>query len=240
MFNKPIVTRFALLLSISMPNLCMAISTSEQTVAQVEQVAREHLRRQADSAGWRDPQFDVEAVRTSRVLPDCRSRVNVDAADVHQAARMRFIAVCPGAEGWRYDVIVRAKVTVTVAVMATDVTAGRPVNSVDIAFERRDITYTSDAVFDEAALEGMSARRSLRTGELLRQSMLSEAMLVKRGDAVRILARREQIEVSMSGEAMEPGSRGAVIRVRNASGTVIRARVTGAGTVEPAELPMAN
>ncbi|MRV74817.1 flagellar basal body P-ring formation protein FlgA [Duganella sp. FT92W] len=239
MFNKPIVPRFVLLLSVGMPNLCMAISSSDQIVAQVEQVAKEQLSRSAESAGWRDAKFEVAAVVT-RTVPPCKGKVAVEAADVRQPTRMRLIAECPGADGWKYDFIVRAKVTATVAVMAADVPAGKPVAAADVAFERRDITLVTDTVADESTLLGMSARRSLRNGELLRQSMLVEAQVIKRGDPVRIVARREQIEVSMAGEALDPGARGTVIRVRNVSGTVIRARITGSGTVEPAELPMVN
>ncbi len=69
-------------------------------------------------------------------------------------------------------------------------------------------------------------------------ALLSAPTLVKRGDAVRIVARREQIEVSMAGEALDSGARGAVIRVRNPNGTVLRTRVTGAATVEPVDVPM--
>lgn len=239
MFNNPIVTRFAFLLSVGMPNLCMAISTSDQIVAQVEQVAREHLVKSADAAGWRDPKFDVAAVLT-RTIPACKGKVKVEAADVRVPSRMRLIAECPGTDGWQYDFIVRAKITSTVAVMAADVPAGRPVTPGDIAFEPRDITLATETIASESALAGMQARRSLRTGELLRQNMLVEMQLIKRGDPVRIVAHREQIEVSMAGEALDPGARGNVIRVRNVNGNVIRARVTGTGTVEPADLPMAN
>jgi flagella basal body P-ring formation protein FlgA len=49
-----------------------------------------------------------------------------------------------------------------------------------------------------------------------------------------MLARRDGIEVSTSGEALDAGGRGALVRVRNSgSGQVVRMRVTGAGTVEP-------
>jgi flagella basal body P-ring formation protein FlgA len=59
-------------------------------------------------------------------------------------------------------------------------------------------------------------------------------VLVKRGDAVLMLARREGIEVSTAGEALDAGARGAMVRVRNAtSGQVVRMRVAGQGTVEP-------
>jgi flagella basal body P-ring formation protein FlgA len=64
--------------------------------------------------------------------------------------------------------------------------------------------------------------------------------LVKRGEPVRIVARHEQIEVSMAGDALDTGARGDMVRVRNANGTVIRARVTGAGTVEPVSAPVAT
>jgi flagella basal body P-ring formation protein FlgA len=42
----------------------------------------------------------------------------------------------------------------------------------------------------------------------------------------------------MAGEALDAGARGDTVRVRNASGTVIRARVTGAATVEPVSAPV--
>ena len=68
----------------------------------------------------------------------------------------------------------------------------------------------------------------------MRAGQLSSPVLVKRGDAVLMLARREGIEVSMAGEALDAGARGAMVRVRNAgSGQVVRMRVAGQGTVEP-------
>lgn len=83
----------------------------------------------------------------------------------------------------------------------------------------------------------MAARRTIRSGEILRQNMLAAPQLVKRGDQVRIVARHENIEVTMSGEALDNGVRGATIRVKNSSGAQIRARVIEAGTVEPLDLP---
>ncbi|WP_377705627.1 flagellar basal body P-ring formation chaperone FlgA [Pseudoduganella sp. UC29_71] len=223
-----------------MPILGEAATTAEQTVALVEQTAREALLRQADGNGLVEPEFEVSAVRTSRALPACPAAapVAVGVLDARQATRMRLVATCPGDAGWKYEFVVRARVTARVAVMAADVASGKPVDAADVALERRDISLVSDTVSDLALLEGMSARRSLRSGELLRQNMLTAQLLVKRGEAVRIVARNEQIEVSMAGEALDPGARGALIRVRNNNGNVIKARVTGAGTVEPADLPV--
>ncbi|WP_228893133.1 flagellar basal body P-ring formation chaperone FlgA [Pseudoduganella aquatica] len=221
-----------------MPISGEAAVTPEQTVALVEQTAREALLRQADASGLAEAEFEVAAVRTSRPLPACPSPVAVGVLDARQATRLRLVASCPGEGGWKYEFVVRAKITARVAVMAAEVPSGRAVEAADVALERRDISLVPDAVSDLALLEGMSARRSLRSGELLRQNMLTAQLLVKRGEAVRIVARNEQIEVSMAGEALDPGARGALIRVRNNNGNVIKARVTGAGMVEPADLPV--
>lgn len=238
MFNNPILHPFIAALAIAVPISGEAAVTPEQTVALVEQTAREALLRQADSSGLAEAEFEVAAVRTSRPLPACPSPVAVGVLDARQATRLRLVASCPGEGGWKYEFVVRAKITARVAVMAAEVPSGRAVEAADVALERRDISLVPDAVSDLALLEGMSARRSLRSGELLRQNMLTAQLLVKRGEAVRIVARNEQIEVSMAGEALDPGARGALIRVRNNNGNVIKARVTGAGTVEPADLPV--
>ena len=67
--------------------------------------------------------------------------------------------------------------------------------------------------------------------------LLAAAVLVKRGDAVRIRASRGGVSVEGAGEALDSGARQGLIRVRNnASGRVIQARVLDAGLVEPAEL----
>jgi flagella basal body P-ring formation protein FlgA len=53
-----------------------------------------------------------------------------------------------------------------------------------------------------------------------------------------MVARVEGVEVSTAGEALDAGARGASIRVRNStSGQTLRMRVTGAGTVEPVDMP---
>ena len=58
------------------------------------------------------------------------------------------------------------------------------------------------------------------------------------GRVVLIEARSGPIQVTASGEALEPGRQGDVVRVRNVNtGKVIRARVVDTGTVQPADMP---
>jgi len=202
----------------------------------VEAAARRSLDDQAARAGLVEPAFDVTVVKTGAALPACAGALAVDDLDVRSASRMRFAVVCTGVQPWRQEVVVRAAVTARVLVAAADVQANRPLRDEDVALERRDVTAARDTLSDPQAVAGMASRRALRQGDLLHRNALVAPTLVKRGDAVRIVAREGGIEVTVPGEALEAGARDETIRVRNTTtGTVIRARVTAAGAVEPAD-----
>jgi flagella basal body P-ring formation protein FlgA len=147
---------------------------------------------------------------------------------------MRFAARCPGAAGWKYEYLVRARVSALVAVAAGPEAPNEPLTPEQVTLERRDVSALADPVSLPGDAVGQSSRRTLRAGDILRASQLAAPLLVRRGDQVVMLARRDGIEVSTSGEALDAGGRGALVRVRNSgSGQVVRMRVTGAGTVEP-------
>jgi len=237
--NKLIVPGFSvLLLTGIIQSTAFSANFPDQILLKVKETALATVEQQAQSAALDDARVEVEVVKNTRPLPSCPQSVTVETADVRSFSRMRFVVVCESQPGWRYDFVVRARVSAKVAVAANDLMPGKFLSPSDVLLERHDITATPDAFSDLTAIEGMSARRTLRAGDVLRPNMLVAPPLVKRGDQVRIVARREQIEVSMSGEAMDTGARGALVRVKNASGTVIRARVTEVGTVEPADLPL--
>jgi flagella basal body P-ring formation protein FlgA len=239
MFNKLIVPGFsALLLTGIIQSTAFSATFFEQTLLKVQEAATTTLSKQSESAAYIEPKFEVEVVKTSRPLPSCPAAVTVETVDARSPSRMRFVAVCGASPGWRYEFVVRAKISAKVVIAATDLMPGKFLSPSDVLLERHDISGIPDSFSDLTAIEGMSTRRSVRAGDVLRQNMLVAPPLVKRGEQVRIVARREQIEVSMSGEALDTGARGASVRVRNSSGTIIRARVTDAGTVEPADLPL--
>lgn len=248
MFNKYIVSNFSkMLLFCTRTGLGVLVCAGgtparastgpEQVLAEVEAAAKRHLLRQADSGALVEPQFTLTVLRGSRPLAECARAVTVDAVDTRQPGRMRFAAVCAGEQGWRYEFVVKAQVSARVAVAANDIPAGKVLAEEDLALERHDISAIADSSGDTRELVGLSGRRALRAGEVLRMALLAAPTLVKRGDGVRIVAKAGPVEVSMAGEALDNGARGATVRVRNGNGNVIRARVTAAGIVEPADMP---
>jgi len=218
--------------------LSLASSAATTLSADVEQAAREQLEKNAAAAGLGEPAFDL-TVLTSRPPPACTTPVAVEPLDMRNPARMRFVARCADGRGWRHEFTVRARISALVAVTAAPVNANAPLGEADVALERRDISTIADPVGVPEEAIGRSSRRSLRAGEVLRAGQLVAPIAVKRGDGVTMMARQDGIEVSMAGEALDAGARGAVVRVRNsASGQVVRMRVLGAGAVQPVDLPL--
>lgn len=200
----------------------------------VERAAREQLDTRMAGTGLTDAQYELTVV-SARAAPACGKAVVVEPVDTRQNARMRFSVRCPGAErGAEY--IVRAKISAQVAVAAAPLAANEVIGDASITLERRDVTNIADALGAPELALGQTTRRSLRAGEVLRASMLTAQVLVKRGDAVVMVARLEGIEVTTAGQALDAGARGAIVRVKNAaSGQTVRMRVQAAGVVEPVD-----
>lgn len=216
--------------------LCATTEAAQAISLAIEQEARGQIDKQLLSSGLSEPQIDLRVV-SARPAPPCSAPVEVEAVDTRQYARMRFVARCPDPKGWRQDFIVRARVSAQVAVTAMPLKAGEVLGAEHVTLERRDVTLIGDAIGAPEAAIGQTSRRGLRAGEVLRANQLTAPLVVKRGDQVLMVARHDGVEVSMAGEALDSGARGAVVRVRNAaSGQVVRMRVAEAGTVEPVDM----
>ena len=94
MFNKTIVTRLErmLLICTIVFNTCAvaAPTPAEQVPVAVEQAARQHVLRWADTSGLVEPEIEVTLLRGSRPLAACAQAVSVEALDVRLPSRMRF------------------------------------------------------------------------------------------------------------------------------------------------------
>jgi flagellar basal body P-ring formation protein FlgA len=237
-FRTPVAPRYRARIAAAalalLPFAALADS-SAQMLGQVEDAARALLEEQAERDGLTDARISVTVKAPYRAPPPCVGQIEVVAQDVRSPQRMRFIATCKDSEGWSRKVQARAHIAADVVVAATDLPARQALGDSDVIVEQRDITGIPDYFADPADVIGMAGRRTLRSGEVLRKRYLAAAVLVHRGDPVRIVARKDGIEVQMGGEMLDSGGADDIVRVRNlSSGKVLRARVTGVGEVEPA------
>jgi flagellar basal body P-ring formation protein FlgA len=209
--------------------------------SRIEQAAREHLMSFATRAGLADAQVRVSVVARSGVAAPCSPPVTIEAVDTRNLTRMRFAALCGGGapvastQTARAEYIARGTITAQIVVASADIAANRPIAAAQVARERRDVSSVASPVSDIDTVVGQSSRRAIRAGNILSTRWLAQAVLVKRGAPVRIVARNAGIEVTVAGEALEAGRRNEIVHVRNVgNGKVITARVVEESTVEPA------
>lgn len=222
----------------------MPVNVPVNVLALAEAEARALLQERAEQARWIAPQFELGALdatpgRRSDAPLRCAQPVSVEPLETRFATRMKWAVICADAgadsgSGWRREVVVKARVSAQVLVMADEVPTGQPIAAEHLRLERRDVSATPDALSDTDAAVGRTGRSALHTGQMLARRLLLAPVLVQRGQGVGIQAAHGGLVVTAPGEALETGREGDTIRVRNTrSGKVIRARVIEAGVVEP-------
>lgn len=205
---------------------------------QVADAARAAVLTSAKSFGLADASVELSVLPARGAPLHCAGTPEIAAEDIRQPARMRFSVTCP-TNGWRGDFIVRGTLEATVVITAAALQANRAITADDLQQQRRRIGIPAEALADPAAIIGMASRRALRAGQPVDRKLLVEAQLIRRGDAVQIVARNAGIVATMPGEAQATGHRGEVIGVRNThTGKIIRARVVASGEVEPIDAAM--
>lgn len=228
------VLLFSLLLTTAWSSAVPAASIE----ARVEAFARDELRTQAEQAGLLNPTLQVEVRTIAGKDPRaCRHDIEIEAVDTRYVTRMRFAAVCTDAASWRAEYVVRGSVEADVVVVtATDIPAGQPIGADQLGIARRNASGTPGCLSDVDLVAGNASQRPLHRGQIIDKRWLVAPVLVKRGSTVSIVARNVGVQVQVPAEAIEEGRRNDIVRVKNTlNGQILRVRVIGDNTVEPAE-----
>ena len=130
-------------------------------------------------------------------------------------------------------------VNATISVMSDVVVVTRPlgrrqpVETADVALEKRDLAdLPADAIRKIDDVLGNRTTRMLHPGTVLQAGMVTLPPLVRRGDIVKIVARKGPMTITATGMVKQQGAKGDMVRVVNTdSRRMITARVTGPGAV---------
>jgi len=84
-----------------------------------------------------------------------------------------------------------------------------------------------------AAIQGLQARRTVGIGDIITEKHVEKIPVVRRGDAIRLIARAGRMSMSAVGEALQDGGIGDRIRVKNSdSGKVVYGQVLEDGAIQ--------
>lgn len=121
-----------------------------------------------------------------------------------------------GVEIKRNRVSAVIRVMVPVAVCSGRIERHTPFDTDDITMETKDLTNLSrNIVTDIRTLRGKRSRISIIPGTVLKYDMFEADAEVHKGDVVRISVSNPLFTITGTGEALESGNRGELIRVSN-------------------------
>jgi flagella basal body P-ring formation protein FlgA len=127
--------------------------------------------------------------------------------------------------------------TVSVTVLARPLDAGTLIGSGDLTTAQLPAPQARGGL-DAAALVGREAARRLNAGQPLRAYDVAAPQLVRRGQPVSIVVRRDNLVITAAGRALAGGAKGEAVRVQNSlSSAVIDAEVESAGVVRIVDAP---
>jgi len=93
---------------------------------------------------------------------------------------------------------------------------GNTIKKKDLAYQWKSIfQYNGTLIHDTKQLQGKVLKHTLLSGQPIRKSYISGKYLIKAGDQVKIIIRRQGFLVQLSGEARERGAKGDEIKIYN-------------------------
>ena len=175
----------------------------------------------------------VKPVSTKLSLPLCSGKVEVKNLSRRQTGSQKLKVSCETPRNWKVYVQATIEVHANVLVSSTTLEAGKPVTVQNVMFQEMDISSLKRGFFtDLSELQAKTARRTIRPNTQLTPALLQETPVIQKGDRINIISGVNSIHVQMPGEALEDGTAGEQIRVKNiAGGKIIYGRVRDASSV---------
>lgn len=221
--------------------LTTSVQAQADAAAQVHQAVENHLRvmldQQAARQNWQGMQlrYDISVPASAASLPRCSETLQVQATgDAPSAMERQQLQIrCPDSPDWSLSATGQAHVFLPAVHAEGIIDRGQTLTANDLKLQRINIAKARRGYYNRLEdVIGQAAKRRIRAGQTITPALLEQAMAVKRGEPVKIVASDEGIEASASGEALSDGQPGEVIRVRNVrSGKVIDAKVLEEGVV---------
>lgn len=203
----------------------------------VKQDAEQRVKSYVRARGWVNYSYEVSAWVPSSAsrLEACTRGLRVEPAQdsTRRWGRIPYLISC-AEPVWEFRGRAEVSLRVPVATARRAIPRGEILDRSTVMLRTRDLAgIYGDFVTDARQLYGKRARRAIRSGQEITLDQAEAPLLVERGDNVVIRVAQGGIQASMRGVALQSGSLGEGILVRNlSSDKEITAWVVEKGIVE--------
>ncbi|MBA6389478.1 flagellar basal body P-ring formation protein FlgA [Colwellia sp. BRX10-3] len=163
-------------------------------------------------------------------LQPCLSPLTANIPENHNGRNVNVKIVCPDEESWQLYIPVKIQTIVPVLVTRMRMNKGTLLNSTNIEIIFKDNSQIRGTVLtDPKVVFGARTKRNLSQGGAITNK---NTCFVCKGEPVNIVAMSDNFEIKSFGIALDDGSLGEIISVRNKkSGRVIQGQVNAINQV---------
>lgn len=212
------------------------VSAEFQDHATILQQAQDFMFQQARAE--HGEHLDIEVI-PGRLDPRLRLRQCTQGVEAYLGPSSRLLGNttvgvrCAGPVQWSLFVPVEVVVRGAVVVVTQSLPRGTVLESGHIRLQTQDLSgLHSGYVSALEVAQDAVLRRAVQLGTVLTPQMLEPRRLVQRGQQVLILVENAQVAVRAEGEALEHGSLGERVRVRNSrSSRIVEGVVAAPGVI---------
>jgi flagella basal body P-ring formation protein FlgA len=180
----------------------------------------------------KQPQISISPLSSAAQKPSCEKSPQITYNTKQRVGNLTLTISCVQ-PAWRQ--YVNAKVTGLLPVIVTvqDLSAGQPVHERLVAIDwRPNAQVTNNHLRDLTSVQHKSVRQFIAKGAPLQQHHIKDTILIQKNDWVKIVSADPRFHIEMNGMALEAGSMGQAIRVKNlSSGKTVKAYIESADTV---------
>ncbi|OAJ94000.1 flagellar biosynthesis protein FlgA [Vibrio bivalvicida] len=212
---------------------------SEETIrSAVKSHLAQAVSARAQRNQWHNYQLKtaIHVPSAAQHLPLCPTAVVISGVDnktLPVGNLKRSVSCASPSADWRINVTIKASLTLDVVVAKSGINRDEPISAGLIHIERRTLNREQDFFTQPSQVINKTAKRRIRTGQILDSRKLSSPALVAKGNQVVITATKDGFSARTKGIALEEGDYGEQIDVQNSSsGKTIKAVVTGLNQVQ--------
>ena len=133
-------------------------------------------------------------------------------------SKVSVMVKCEGVKPWSLYLQVKIQRFTSIFISSRPIAKGDQITEKDIQYVSQDVSHLRGSYYkSKQDILGKIAKRSIKLGSTFNPRYLRQAILVKKGDAVDIVAEMRGLQIRMSGKAISAGAKGEKINVKNLS-----------------------
>ncbi|MEO2068742.1 MAG: flagellar basal body P-ring formation chaperone FlgA, partial [Desulfurobacteriaceae bacterium] len=181
------------------------------------------------------PDWEIVSISVPRIIipySSFKDSLEVEKLD-RRYARVRYTIFRNGKPVKRVFITLRVEKKQSVVVAKKNIPKGKIITFEDLEVVKLPESKAKNTFLSKEEVIGRVARRDIRKGEVIRERDILPHFIVFKGKPVKVVYSSGTIHIEILGIALENGSLGDIIKVKNIStGKVLLCRVIGNGIVK--------